>query len=167
MNGVAHKDGGRSVLLHQYQHKVGAHKLPTSVHCKNLSQILRFVQLVARSHMKLLFPLWRCQRMKRLWFSLCLSRLGQRNEVCEFQESSEISEIVQDTLALSYSTAIFRRLQVYCQKPTQTTDEDSSHRHARPHCQHSTSLLLPQSYGRVSGWGAVGCSTSPALECAD
>ena len=42
--------------------------------------------------------------MKRLGFSLGLSRLEQTNEVCEFQELSEVSEIVlQDMFALSYS----------------------------------------------------------------
>ena len=49
---MAHEDGGRSVLI---QHKVGAHKLLTSVHCRNMSQIPRFVSLVAHSHKKLLF----------------------------------------------------------------------------------------------------------------
>ena len=67
--------------------------------------------------------------MKRLWFSLCLLRLEQRNEVCEFQESSEIAGIVlQDVFALSYSPLCFNiqtRLQVYYQKPTQTAGEES------------------------------------------
>ena len=42
--------------------------------------------------------------MKRHWFSLCLLRLEQRNEVCEFQESSKISGIIlQGVFALSHS----------------------------------------------------------------
>ena len=42
--------------------------------------------------------------MERLWFSLCLLRLKQRNEVCEFEESFEITvTVLQGVLALSYS----------------------------------------------------------------
>ena len=50
--------------------------------------------------------------MKRLWFSLCLSRSGQRNEVCEFQESSEILELFFKICLLSLvvlCAAIFKR----------------------------------------------------------